>query len=70
MAPNRVWVGDITYLPLQGGWLYLTVWLDRCSRKVVGRHLRNTMPEELVSEALRRALAVRQPSSGLVVYSD
>jgi transposase InsO family protein len=35
-APNRVWVGSITYLPRQGGsWLYLAVWLDRCSRKIV-----------------------------------
>jgi len=35
IAPDRVWVGDITYLPRQGGgWLYLAVWLDRCSRKV------------------------------------
>ena len=58
-APNRVWVGDITYLPRQGGgWLYLAVWLDRCSRKIVGWDVRDTMPEDLVSEALRRALAV------------
>ena len=61
-APNRVWVGDITYLPRQGGgWLYLAVWLDRCSRKVVGWDVRETMPVDLVSEALRRALAGPRP---------
>jgi transposase InsO family protein len=70
-APNRVWVGDITYLPRQGGgWLYLAVWLDRCSRKIVGWDVRDTMPEDLVSEALRRALMVRRPPVGLVVHSD
>ena len=70
-TPDRVWVGDITYLPKQGGgWLYLATWLDRCSRKVVGWDLRETMPEALVSEALRRALAVRRPAAGLVVHSD
>lgn len=70
-APDRVWVGDITYLPRQGGgWLYLAVWLDRCSRKIVGWDVRDTMPEDLVSEALRRALVVRRPPAGLVVHSD
>jgi putative transposase len=70
-APNQVWVGDITYLPKQGGgWLYLATWLDCYSRKVVGWDVRASMPEDLVSEALRRALAVRQPSAGLVVHSD
>ncbi len=70
-APNRVWVGDITYLPRQGGgWLYLAVWLDRCSRKVVSWDVRETMPEDLVSEALRRALAVRRAPAGLIVHSD
>ncbi|MCC3155584.1 IS3 family transposase [Hymenobacter sp. BT770] len=70
-APNRVWVGDITYLPRQGGgWLYLAVWLDRCSRKIVGWDVRDTMPEDLVSEALRRALVVRRPPAGLIVHSD
>ena len=75
-APNRVWVGrtrqgDITYLPRQGGgWLYRAVWLDRCARKIVGWDVRDTMPEDLVSEALRRALVVRRPPPGLIVHSD
>jgi putative transposase len=70
-APNRVWVGDSTYLPRQSGsWLYLAIWLDRCSRKMVGWDVRDTMPEDLVREALRRALVVRQPPAGLVVHSD
>jgi putative transposase len=70
-APNQVWVGDSTYLPKQGGgWLYLATWLDRYSRKIVGWDVRESMPEDLVSEALRRALAVRQPAAGLVIHSD
>ena len=70
-APNQVWVGDITYLPRHGGgWFYLAVWLDRYSRRVVGWDVRTTMPADLVGEALRRALVVRQPAPGLIVHSD
>ncbi|GAA4035890.1 hypothetical protein GCM10022409_20870 [Hymenobacter glaciei] len=46
------------------------MWLDRCSRKIVGWDVRDTMPEDLVNEALRRALAVRWPPAGLIVHSD
>jgi putative transposase len=66
-----VWVGDLPYLPRQGsGWLYLAVWLDRCSRKIVVWNVRDTMPKGLVSEALRRVLVVRRPPFGLVGDSD
>jgi len=59
------------YLPKQGGgWLYLATGLERYSRKIVGWDVRESMPEALVSKALRRALAVRQPAAGLLVHSD
>ncbi|WP_432207226.1 DDE-type integrase/transposase/recombinase [Hymenobacter defluvii] len=45
------------------------MWLDRYSRKIVGWDVRETMPEDLVSKALRRALVVRRPPAGLVVHS-
>jgi putative transposase len=35
-APDRTWVGDITYIHTQQGWLYLAVLLDLFNRKVVG----------------------------------
>lgn len=52
-VPNRVWVEDITYLPLVGGrWCYLATWRDTCSRRVVGWHLGQQMPTDLVLTAL------------------
>lgn len=64
-APNRVWIGDITCLPRQGGgWLYLVSWQDAYSRKIVGCDVREIMPEDLVNEALR------QPGGELIVHSD
>jgi transposase InsO family protein len=70
-APNQVWVGDITYLPLVGGrWCYLATWRDACSRRVVGWHLAAQMPTELVLHALEQALTLRQPAPELVIHAD
>ena len=35
-APNQKWVGDITYLHTEEGWLYLAVIIDLYSRRVIG----------------------------------
>jgi putative transposase len=59
-APDQVWAGDITYLPLVGGrWCYLATWRDTYSRRVVGWHLAAQMPTELVLLALEQALTLR-----------
>src|ERR687885_1899950 len=54
-APDKVYVGDITYLPTGEGWLCLAVVLDLCSRAVVGWSMANHIRAELVTQALAMA---------------
>ena len=68
--PNKVWAGDITFIPTAGGWMYLAVVIDLCSRKVVGWALADHMRTELVSAALHQALGSRDPAPGLIFHSD
>lgn len=71
LAPDRVWVSDITYLPLAtDGFGYLAVWLDLFSRMIVGWQVCQTMDETLVIRALRKGLQQRKPSAGLILHSD
>jgi len=68
---NRVWVGDITYVPLNGnGFLYLALLMDLYSRRIVGHQMRANMKEPLVLAALRSAIAFRQPGVDLLHHTD
>jgi transposase InsO family protein len=69
-APNKAWGGDITFIPTKEGWLYLAVLIDLFSRRVVGWHAAHHMDASLVTKALCKALAVRQPPKGLIGHSD
>jgi transposase InsO family protein len=69
-APDRVWVGDITYIWTAEGWCYLAVLLDLYSRRVVGWALDEHMRAELPQRALGRALQARSPEPGLIHHSD
>jgi len=68
--PNRVWAGDVTYLPTLEGWLYLAVLLDLHSRRVVGWAMSEHNDEALTLAALQMAIDQRQPAPGLVHHSD
>ncbi len=70
IAPNQVWVSDITYIRTVSGWQYLTVFIDLFSRLVVGWALSSSLSHEIVLTALNRAVARRRPPKGLVVHSD
>ena len=70
LAPNQIWCGDITYIAIGGRWAYLAVVLDLYARRVVGWSLAPTPDTALVSQALRRAIATRQPKAGLLFHSD
>jgi putative transposase len=69
-APNRAWVGDITYVPTRDGWLYLAVLLDLFSRRVVGWSMSDTIDTELALNALHMAIRTRQPADGLIHHTD
>lgn len=69
-APNRVWVGDITYIPTGSGWLYLAVILDLYSRKVVGWAMSNRLTQDIAAAALSMAVEHRRPPKGLLHHSD
>jgi len=68
--PNQKWVGDITYIPTEEGWLYLAAILDLFSRKIVGWEMSSQIDAVLVENALRMALYQRQPGKGLLHHSD
>ena len=70
--PDKVWVGDITYIATDEGWLFLAVVIDLFSRQVVGWSLRSDMTSNIVIDALRMAWFRRHPGnqSGLLFHSD
>jgi transposase InsO family protein len=67
---HRVWVADITYIPLQSCFAFLALVLDLCSRRVVGWSLADHMTEPLVLDALQHAISDRQPPQDLIHHSD
>ena len=71
-APDKVWVGDITYIATDEGWLFLAVVIDLFSRQVVGWSMREQMTREIVIDALRMAWFKRHPDRqfGLMFHSD
>jgi len=69
-AVNRVWVGDITFVPTAEGWLYLAVLIDLYSRRVVGWAMSARIDQQLVLDALNMALLQRRVKPGLIHHTD
>ena len=70
VAPDRLWISDITYVWTWEGRLYLAAVLDVFSRRIVGWSMADHLRTELVTDALDMALFVRRPQTGLVFHSD
>lgn len=71
-APNRLWVGDFTYLRSWEGMSFFAFVIDVFSRKVVGWQLASHMRTDLVLDALRMALGQRDHGADfqLVAHTD
>jgi transposase InsO family protein len=69
-APNQKWVCDLTYIPTDEGWVYLSVVIDLFSRKVIGWSMTDHLRAEGAGQALAMAVRRRKPRGNLLHHSD
>lgn len=69
-ATNRVWAGDLTFVPTRTGWFTVAVLVDLYSRRVVGWAMSTRQTLSVVAEAWWMAWHRRRPAPGLVHHSD
>ena len=68
---NRLWVGDITYIPTGEGWLYLAAATGAFSRKVVGWSMSERITEKVAIDSIGRAVGREgPPDDGSLVFHD
>lgn len=70
IAPNRLWLADITYCSTWEGWLYVSFILDVYARMIIGWQISTNMRTDLVLDALEMAAWRRDPAIGCVHHSD
>jgi putative transposase len=68
--PNQLWVADLTYVAIPGGFVYLAAILDAWSRKVVGYAISRSMDARIAVAALKAAIRNRAPVTGCIHHSD
>lgn len=69
-APDKVWVGDITYIRMGENWNYLATVIDLFNRQIVGWALEDHMRADLVIKAFEMAKRQRDIKPGLIFHSD
>ena len=69
-GPDQLWVADITYVTIIGGFVYVAVILDAWSRRVVGFALSRAIDARLTLAAFGMAIEARKPPKGCVRHSD
>ena len=68
--PNQLWVADLTYVAIPGGFVYLAAIIDAWSRKVVGYAVSRSMDARIAVAALKAAIRGRAPAQGCIHHSD
>jgi transposase InsO family protein len=68
--PNKVFVGDITYIKTVEGFVYLATVIDLYSRKIVGWSIDDNMKTTLINNALHMAITRNNSPKGIVYHTD
>jgi putative transposase len=69
IAPNKLWVSDITYIRTREGWLYLNVIIDCYGRRLVSWRLQDRIDKTIVTKSVLEALENEKPLD-LIFHSD
>ncbi|BBE33310.1 hypothetical protein SmB9_09680 [Sphingosinicella microcystinivorans] len=69
-GPDQLWVANLTYVAITGGFAYVAIILDASSRKAVGYAIGRSIDARLAMAALKVALESRRPPPGLIHHSD
>lgn len=67
---DQKWAVGISFIWTAEGWLYLAIVVDLYSRGIIGWDARDRMKKDLAINALKKAIAFRQPKLGLIQHSD
>ncbi len=70
IAPNQLWVSDMTYIEHRKGFNYLSLITDAYSRKIVGHFLSESYSVTGTIQALKKALRENKTEDGLIHHSD
>ena len=75
VAPNRLWVADITYVSTWAGWVYVAFVIDAYARRILGWRVAATMTTAMVLDALEQAIWTREREgrddfTALVAHTD
>lgn len=71
-APRQVLLTDITYLPFQGSFCYLSTFLDACTHEILAYVLSPNLKVDIVLETVDRLIAKygMQLDKSLIIHSD
>ena len=69
-GPNQLWVADLTYIAILGGFVYLAAIMDAWSRRIVGYAIGRRIDARLTLAALATAIEHRNPPPGCIHHSD
>lgn len=65
-----LWASDITYVPTNEGWLYVSAVMSVQTRKIIGLSMNNQLSEDLTATAFKQAVSREKPPEGLIHHSD
>ena len=69
-GPDQLWVADITYVAIQGGFAYVAMILDAWSRRAIGYAIGRSIDVRLTLAALNAAIEQRKPPPGCIHHTD